>query len=236
MGDNRWRDEQTWPLSRAVDTKLFLQSGGNAYKPSGDGHLALEPPFDANPPDVFTYNPRNPVPTHGGAFLGPGTAIKQQNSIESRPDVLSYTSRPLAKDVEVTGYVRATLAVSTDAASTDFTAKLVDVHPDGSAYNIVDGILRRSYDTSNQPVSITIQLGATSNVFKKDHRIRLDISSSNFPLFDRNPNTGKRIAYETHPVAALQKIHQDISMPSFIELPVVSEKSGVPLIRFHEDP
>ena len=235
MGDNRWRDEQTWPLPRAVDTKLFLQSGGNAYEPSGDGQLALEVLVDARPPDVFTYDPRNPVPTRGGAFMGPGTAIKQQHSIESRPDVLSYTSSPLAEDVEVTGYVRATLAVSTDATSTDFTAKLVDVHPDGTAYNIADGILRRSYDTSDQPVSITIQLGATSNVFKKGHRIRLDVSSSNFPLFDRNPNTGTRIAYETRPVAALQKIHHDVSAPSFIELPVISEKSRVPLIRFHED-
>tara|TARA_B100001750_G_scaffold48515_1_gene36651 strand:+ start:58 stop:564 length:507 start_codon:yes stop_codon:yes gene_type:complete len=167
--------------------------------------------------------------------MGPGTAIKQQNSIESRPDVLSYTSSPLAEDVEVTGYVRANLSVSTDATSTDFTAKLVDVYPDGSAYNIADGILRHSYDTSDQPVSITIQLGATSNVFKKDHRIRLDVSSSNFPLFDRNPNTGTRIAYETHPVAALQKIHHDVSAPSFIELPVVSERSEMPLIRFRKD-
>ena len=234
MGDNRWRDEQTWPLPRAVDTKLFLQSGGNAHEPRGDGQLALEALFDALPADVFTYNPLNPVPTRGGAFMGPGTAIKPQNSIESRPDVLSYTSSPLAEDVEVTGYVRATLVVSTDAPSTDFTAKLVDVYPDGSAYNIADGILRRTYDTNDQPVSITIQLGATSNVFKKGHQIRLDVSSSNFPLFDRNPNTGTRIAYETRPVAALQKIHQGVSTPSFIELPVVPDKGGVPLIRFHK--
>ena len=235
MGENRWRDEQTWPLPRAVHTKLFLQSDGNADAPTGNGQLALEPLLGARPPDVYTYDPRNPVPTRGGAFMGPGTAIQQQNSIESRPDVLSYTSGPLVEDVEVTGYIRATLAVSTDAPSTDFTAKLVDVHPDGSAYNIADGILRRSYDTSDQPVSITIQLGATSNVFKKGHRIRLDVSSSNFPLFDRNPNTGTRIAYETNPVAALQKIHQTVSTPSFIELPVIPEKSRVPLIRFLED-
>ena len=235
MGDNRWRDEQTWPLPRAVNTKLFLQSDGNAADPSGDGQLLLEAPSDTHIPDVFTYNPLNPVPTRGGAFMGPGMAIKQQNTIELRPDVLSYTSSPLAENVEVTGYVHATLFVSTDAASTDFTAKLVDVYPDGSAYNIADGILRQPYDVGDQRVSIVIQLGATSNVFQKGHRIRLDVSSSNFPLFDRNPNTGTPIAFETRAVASLQKIHHDASTPSFVELPIVPVKNGVQLIRFHAD-
>ena len=236
MGENRWRDERTWPLLRAVDTKLFLQSSGNAADPNGDGQLRLDAPFVTSTPDVFTYDPLNPVPTRGGAFMGPGIAIKQQNTIESRPDVLSYTSRPLAENVEVTGYIRATLLVSTDAPSTDFTAKLVDVYPDGTAYNIADGILRRNYDVGGQPASIVIQLGATSNVFKKGHRIRLDVSSSNFPLFDRNPNTATLIAFETHTVASLQKIHHDATAPSFIELPIVSEdETKAPLIRFRPD-
>jgi putative CocE/NonD family hydrolase len=235
MGDNRWRDEQTWPLPRAVNTKLFLQSDGNAADPSGDGQLLLEAPFDTHTPDVFTYNPLNPVPTRGGAFMGPGIAIKKQNTIELRPDVLSYTSSPLAENVEVTGYVRTTLVVSTNAPSTDFTAKLVDVYPDGSAYNIADGILRQTYDVGDQRVSIVIQLGATSNVFQKGHRIRLDVSSSNFPLFDRNPNTGTPIAFETRAVASLQKIHHDASAPSFVELPIVPVKNGAQLIRFRVD-
>ena len=235
MGDNRWRDEQTWPLARAVNTRLFLQSDGNAADPRGDGQLLLEAPFDTHTPDVFTYNPLNPVPTRGGAFMGPGMAIERQNTIELRPDVLSYTSSPLAEKVEVTGYVRANLVVSTDAPSTDFTAKLVDVYPDGSAYNIADGILRQTYDVGDQRASIVIQLGATSNVFRKGHRIRLDVSSSNFPLFDRNPNTGTPIAFETRTVASLQQIHHDASAPSFIELPIVPVRNGGRLIRFHAD-
>jgi putative CocE/NonD family hydrolase len=141
----------------------------------------------------------------------------------------------LAENVEVTGYVRANLVVSTAAPSTDFTAKLIDVYPDGSAYNIADGILRQTYDVGDQRASIVIQLGATSNVFRKGHRIRLDVSSSNFPLFDRNPNTGTPIAFETRAVASIQKIHHDASTPSFVELPIVPVENGVQLIRFHVD-
>lgn len=228
MGEHVWRDEQEWPLARTRYTSFYLRSGGRANTAAGDGRLARTPPEAPEPADVYTYDPRDPVPSAGGAMLGPRAGIRLQDEVEARPDVLVYTTEPLAADLEATGPVRAVLHVSTSAPSTDFTAKLVDVHPDGSAYNVSDGILRRAYDADGEPTEITIDLRPTSMVFRKGHRIRLEISSSNHPRFDRNPNTGRRIWNETEPVAATQTVHHGPATASRVVLPVIPRRPAAP--------
>jgi len=223
MGDDRWRDEAEWPLARARPTAYYLKSRGRANGLAGDGTLALEPATSPELADRYVYDPRAPVPSAGGAMIGPRAGIVPQNAVEARRDVLVYTTPPLETDLEVTGPVTLILHVSTTASSTDFTGKLVDVHPDGTAYNVSDGILRREYDGRPDagPTEIRIDLWPTSMVFMKGHRIRLEISSSNYPRFDRNPNTGRRIATETEPVAAMQTVHHGAASPSRLILPIV---------------
>ena len=233
MGDNVWRDEPDWPLARARTTGYYLHSRGNANTLHGDGQLSPEPPGD-EPPDVYLYNPANPVPTRGGQlccnpYFAANGAFDQQE-IEARPDVLVYSTPPLPQDTEVTGPVTVTLWAATSAADTDFTAKLVDVCEDGCARNLTDGILRARYrDSMSQPSPVepgrayryTIDLWATSNVFQAGHRIRLEVSSSNFPRFDRNPNTGGVIAADTELKPAVQTILHDAAHPSCLFLPIV---------------
>lgn len=233
MGDNVWRDEEEWPLGRADPTSYFLTSRGKANSLNGDGRLVRNLP-SGSPPDVFLYNPMDPVPTRGGnlccdvATLVPG--VFDQRPIEMRTDVLVYTSRALEQDTEVTGPIVVTLYASSSALDTDFTAKLVDVRLDGYAMNICDGIIRARYRAPRQPASLLepdevyelkIDLGPTSNVFKKGHSIRVEISSSNFPRFDRNLNTGEPIGTDTTPVPALQTIHHSPEHPSHITLSIV---------------
>jgi len=233
MGDNRWRFENEWPLARTQYTPYYLHSGGAANSLHGDGVLTPAGP-SAEPVDTFVYDPRNPVPTRGGglccwrAALPPGAF--DQREVESRPDVLVYTTSPLEQDVEVTGPVEVHLWASTSAPDTDFTAKLVDVGPCGYARNVQDGIIRARYRRSAaqaEPIlpgevyEYTIDLGATSNVFKAGHRIRLEISSSNFPRFDRNPNTGHTIGDDAELRPALQTILHDMAHPSHIVLPII---------------
>ena len=233
MGDDVWRDEQDWPLARAQDTRFFLHSGGKANSRHGDGSLGVEGPGD-EPADVFLYNPADPVPTVGGALCcNPYFAANgafDQNDIESRADVLVYSTPPLEREVEVTGPVTVTLWAATSATDTDFTAKLVDVCEDGCARNLTDGIIRARYRNSmshpepvepGTPVSYTIDLWATSNVFKAGHRIRLEISSSNFPRFDRNTNTGNLIAADSELKPALQTVLHAGQHASYVTLPVV---------------
>src|SRR4030095_435947 len=136
MGANKWRNEQEWPLARTRYTSYYLHSGGKANSASGDGSLSTSAPAIDEPDDRYTYDPRSPVRTAGGAMIGDGQRVCRQNEIENRSDVLVYTTPPVSENTEVTGPVRATLYVSTTATNTDFTAKLVDVHPDGSAYNV----------------------------------------------------------------------------------------------------
>ena len=233
MGANRWRDEEQWPIARARLTSFYLSSKGRANGLEGDGLLQGKRPR-REPPDQFVYDPRNPVPTVGGPVCcnpkvfpwGP----RDQRAVEKRRDVLVYTSRPLARPLEVTGPVRVALHVSTSAPDTDFTAKLVDLFPDGQARNLTDGILRLRYRESlekpaparpGEVYPITIDAGVTSNLFRKGHRIRLEISSSNFPRFDRNPNTGREIAEETDLRRASQTIYHDRTRPSRLILPVI---------------
>lgn len=158
-------------------------------------------------------------------MLGDRSGIVPQNAIESRQDVLVYSMSPLSEAIEVTGNVRATFYVKTDAPSTDFTAKLVDVHPDGTAYNVCDGILRRSYrtlgDEAGVPVEIEIELWPTSHLFKLGHRLRLEVSSSNFPRYDRNPNTGAEISTAVETKTAHQAVFHSAAHPSRVILPVI---------------
>ena len=233
MGDNVWRDEQEWPLARARPTDYYFHSQGQANSLHGNGTISTEAPGE-EPADVFLYNPANPVPTRGGPlccdsyFVANGAS--EQREIEARDDVLVYTTPPLEREVEVTGPVTVTLWAATSATDTDFTAKLVDVCEDGCARNLTDGIIRARYrDSTASPTLVepgkayryTIDLWATSNVFKAGHRIRVEISSSNFPRFDRNTNTGNIIAQDTETKPALQTVLHNAQHPSHINLPII---------------
>ena len=225
MGENIWREEQEWPLARTQYTPLFFHSRGEANTSMGDGWLDWQPPTKSELSDTYVYDPLDPVPTAGGPMLGDRSGIVLQNEIENRPDVLVYTTIPMEKPLEVTGQVRGELFVSTTVPSTDFTVKLVDVHIDGSVYNVCDGILRQTYNRSNQdsmiPVELSIDLWPTSHVFLVGHRIRVEISSSNFPRFDRNLNTGEPFATATRTQPATQSIHHTDKFPSRILLPII---------------
>ncbi|MFN0180868.1 MAG: CocE/NonD family hydrolase [Gemmatimonadales bacterium] len=235
MGRNQWRGEAAWPLARAVPTDYYLHSGGRANSRWGDGVLSLQLPKN-EPPDSFVYDPAQPVPTSGGALCAACAAGQtreggiDQSDIETRHDVLVYTTAPLERGVEVTGPIEATLYLSSSARDTDLTAKLVDVHPDGRAFNVQEGILRVRYRNSfERPELMTpgavyevkIDLHATSNHFGPGHRIRLEVSSSNFPRFERNLNTGGRNYDETAWVVAKNQIHHSPRYRSRVRLPIV---------------
>ena len=233
-GENVWRYEDEWPLSRAGTVNYYLHSRGNANTLNGNGALSTAAPSGEESPDVYAYNPLLPVPTLGGglccdpAFMASG--VYDQRPVEGREDVLVYSTLPLEADMEVTGPITVTLFASSSAHDTDFTGKLVDVHPDGYARNLTDGIIRARYRNPNQPPSLpqpgqvyeyTIDLWANSNLFLKGHQIRLEISSSNFPRFDRNTNTGEEIGSDTEFVSALQHVFHTDEYPSHVKLPVV---------------
>ena len=234
MGRNQWRGEQEWPLARTVFTKYFLHSNGDANSRFGAGVLSTERP-DQEPPDQFVYDPKTPVPTLGGPDWGashpdllPGGM--DQSDLETRHDVLVYTSAALEQGVEVTGPLEVVLYVSSTTRDTDFTAKLVDVYPDGRAYNIQEGILRARYREgfdkkvwmrSGEVYELRIDLQATSNYYPPGHRIRLEISSSNFPRFDRNLNTGGNNFDETEWNIAKNTVHHSGNYLSHIVLPVI---------------
>jgi hypothetical protein len=233
MGPNVWREEHEWPLARTRYTPLYLSSGGHANSVEGDGGLSWYA-VAKQPPDQFTYDPKNPVPTIGGAIccnpkiMPPGPL--DQSPVEGRKDVLVYTSPPLTEDIEVTGPVRVVLYVATSANDSDFTAKLVDVQPNGQPLLVTDGIQRLRYRLSlsapvfvkrNTTYRIGIDAGVTSYVFEPGHRIRLEVSSSDFPHFDRNFNTTKAIADETRMVKARQTIYHRPGYLSAIILPVI---------------
>lgn len=236
MGANTWRREEAWPPPSAQPVTYFLRSEGRANTLNGDGRLSLDPPRAGEPADHYLYNPIDPVPTCGGAHLHgiPGvfaTGVQEQSTVESRADVLVYISDPMEKDTEVTGHVSVTLWAATSAPDTDWTAMLVDVHPDGRAYNVCDGIVRARYRTSlEQPSPIdpgnayayNIDLGPTSMLFRRGHRLRLAVSSSNFPAYARNLNTGGFHAEEIEPRPATQTILHDADHPSYVTLPIVT--------------
>jgi len=212
MGRNVWRDEQTWPLARAHAERWHLH---------GDGTLApTAPPTDA-PASAFAYDPADPVPTLGGnTVMSPAfpPGAFDQRRVEERADVLVFTSEPLERELEVTGRVRVVLHAQSSAPSTDWVARLCDVHPDGRSFNLCDGIVRVA-DAADQLQRVEIDLWSTSNAFLPGHRLRVHVTSSNFPRWDRNLNTGDQrgTQFET----ARQLVRHDADHPSWIELPVV---------------
>ena len=236
MGVNQWRDEDEWPLKRAQSVRYFLHSSGHANSLQGDGKLSLHA-APTDPPDRYVYDPANPVLTLGGplccdaAHLAPGP--KDQRNVENRQDVLVYSTEPMTTPIEVTGPVTAELYAQSSAADTDFTAKLVDVWPDGFAQNLTEGIIRARYRNSpstpepmipGRVYKFIVDLWSTSNVFGVGHRLRLEISSSNFPRFERNLNTGRTAASDTQYVSATNTILHDPSHPSALILPLVSNR------------
>jgi predicted acyl esterase len=268
----RWREEQEWPLARAVPTTLFLH---------GDGSLSSAEPAAGAPPRTYTYDPAGPVPTIGGIYcavgelpsdgpgmeqawsrflhpvlrlrdvLTPGPADQREAEqffgseppyprLSQRPDVLVFQTEPLNEAVEVTGPMTVHLWISSSAVDTDFTAKLVDVqpanedYPDGFDMLLTDSIIRCRYRegfdrevlmTPGEIYPVTISLQATSNLFGVGHRIRVDISSSNWPRLDLNPNTGEPMGRHTHEVVAEQAVYLDAAHPSHIVLPVIPERT-----------
>ena len=234
MGLDQWRSEEDWPLPDTQYRPYYLHSDGRANTLDGDGLLAPEAPGE-QPPDVFLYNPRRPVPTIGGpgAANGPNDAgPRDQRSVEMRDDVLSYTTPPLDQPVEVTGPITLVLYASSSALDTDFTGKLVDVYPDGRAMILTEGILRARYRNSStvpellEPDAVyelRLDLWATANVFLPSHRIRLEVSSSNFPRFARNSNSGGAIPDEGPEayVPAVNRVFHDRERPSHLILPII---------------
>jgi putative CocE/NonD family hydrolase len=237
MGDNIWRDEQGFPLKRTHYTKYYLHSVKGANSLNGDGSLSFTPPA-VERKDEFEYDPKNPVPTIGGRLccgqaLPPGPADQRPN--ESRADVLVFSTPALTEDTEVTGFISLELYASTSAVDTDFTALLVDVAPSGYARFLTDGIVRARYreETTkssevvpNKVYKYTIDLWATANVFKAGHRIRLYVSSSNFPRFNLNLNTGEGIVGASRSVPAHQTIYHDRQYSSVLILPVIPKRTG----------
>ena len=233
MGENAWRSEREWPLARARPTAYYLHSRGDARSRHGDGGLSPEAPGD-EPADVYLADPYRPVPTRGGQNCCYPAALPagayDQSAIEARPDVLVYTTDPLERDLEVTGPVEVVLYAASSAPDADVTAKLVDVAPSGYARNLTDGILRGRYRegtadgrllTPGRTYELRVDAGATSNLFRRGHRIRLEVAASNFPRFDRNPQTGEPAAVARVLAPALQTVYHDRARPSRVILSVV---------------
>ena len=233
MGLNKWQTSDVWPPRGAQPMTFYLASGGRANTMTGDGVLGEAPP-SADRPDRFTYDPMNPVTSYGGNVCCTGTAIQagsfDQRKMETRDDILVYTTAPFADGLELSGSITPTLYVSSDAKDTDFTVKVIDVYPDGRAYNLDETIQRMRYrDGYDKRVwmapgnvyKVTMQPLNTSNYFAAGHRLRIEVSSSNFPRFDRNLNTGGRNFDESRPVVARNAVHHSTQYPSQVTITVV---------------
>ncbi len=234
MGKNQWQTSDEWPPADAQITSLYLNSDGKANTLNGDGKLSFESPGNNDTPDTFTYDPMDPVTSLGGNVCCTGGAIEagsyDQRTLELREDILVYTTAPLKEGVEVSGFIETTLFVSSDAKDTDFTVKLIDVYPNGAAYNLDETIQRARYrDGYDREVfmkpgeiyKLNLSPMSTSNYFAKGHRIQIEVSSSNFPRFARNLNTGGNNFDETDGVVARNVIHHSEQYPSQIRLPIV---------------
>lgn len=233
MGQNQWREEQAWPLARSRMTKYFLHADHAANSSSGDGVLSVNEPH-AEHTDHYVYDPEKPVPTVGGPLCCDSIHLpagpRDQATIEKRQDVLVYSTAPFGADTEVTGHITLQLYAKSSAVDTDFTAKLVDVWPNGFAQNLTEGIVRARYRSSPERPELmtpgrvyefTIDMWSTSNVFKQGHRLRLEVSSSNFPRFNRNLNTGQALESATKMVPATNTIYHDAEHPSVLMIPIV---------------
>lgn len=235
MGLNKWQSSEVWPPATAQMTTYFLNSGGKANSLYGDGKLSTTAPAK-DAPDAFAYDPQNPVPSYGGNVCCTGNAVQggafDQQKMETRNDILVYTTEPLAEGVEVSGFIETTLYVSSDVKDTDFTIKLIDVYPDGKAYNLDETIQRVRYREGYEKevfmekgkvYKLELSAMSTSNFFQKGHRIRIEISSSNFPRFDRNMNTGGNNYDEAVGVVAHNNVHHSAQYPSQVRLPMVKK-------------
>ena len=227
MGENRWRYEDEWPPARTQYTEFFLHSDGSANTVRGDGVLSISEPADESP-DTYDYDPRDPVMSLMG--IDAQAAPRDQSPLDGRADILVYQTPPLQEDIEVTGPVVLKLWAASSAPDTDFAAKLIDVHPNGLAVNLTYGIMRAryrdGYDNPNliepgKPYEYTIRLNPTGILFRRGHRIRLDVSSSDFPNFDRNHNTGADFWSDTELRVAHQTVFHSAEYPSRLILPVV---------------
>ena len=238
MGMNKWQTADSWPPAGAETLNYFLASGGNANTAKGDGVLTTKPP-KVDRPDAFSYDPMNPVPSYGGNVCCTGNAVVggalDQQKMEERDDILVYTTEPLKEGMEVSGPVELTLYVSTDVKDTDFTVKLIDVYPDGRAYNLDETIQRARYREGYDKVVwmekdkvYKVKLGplTTSNYFEAGHRLRIEVSGSNFPRFDRNMNTGGKNFDETSGPVAHNKVHHSAKYPTSLSLTVVKRKTA----------
>jgi putative CocE/NonD family hydrolase len=235
MGSNKWQSAETWPPQNTKLTTYYLNSQGSANSLYGDGKLSLSAAKTDNP-DRFTYDPMNPVSSYGGNVCCTGNAIEggsfDQREMETRQDILVYSTDILEEGVEMSGFIESTLYVSSDAKDTDFTIKLIDVHPDGTAYNLDETIQRVRYREGYEK-EIFMEKGtvykvdltpmSTSNYFAKGHQIRIEISSSNFPRFARNLNTGGNNFDEKTGVVARNVVHHSGEYPSQVRLPLVVE-------------
>ena len=237
MGANEWRSSDSWPPEGVEMISYYLSSGGNANSLFGEGKLTTTPP-QQDTPDKFTYDPMNPVPSFGGNVCCTGNAVQggafDQREMETRQDILVYTSDPLEQGIEVSGTIEIEMHVGSDAKDTDFTVKLIDVYPDGTAYNLDETIqrvrYREGYDKEvfmekGEVYKVKVSPMSTSNFFKQGHQIRIEVSSSNFPRFARNLNTGGNNYDETEGVVAHNVIHHSAQYPSHIKLPVVRPPS-----------
>jgi len=234
MGVNEWRDEGEWPLARTRYTDYHLHGGGNANSRFGDGTLSREPPTD-EVPDRFTYDPARPVPFITDALSNQIGGPDDYSAIEQRGDVLCYTTDVLTEELEVTGPVKLVLHASSSAVDTDFTAKLVDVHPSGFCQRLCDGVVRARYrDGVDHAVlmepgtvyEMVVDMWNTCQVFKAGHRVRLEVSSSAFPKYDRNLNTGDDIGLGTRMNVAENRVWHDAAHPSRLVLPVIPPAGG----------
>ena len=234
MGSNKWQTSDTWPPANAKPVTYYLSSDGSANTLYGDGVLAeTKPTKDAR--DKFVYDPMNPVPTHGGGFCCMGSGQRpgalDQRSMEVRGDILVYSTEPLKEGMEVSGPIKVTLYVSSDAKDTDFTVKVIDVLPDGTAYNLDETIQRMRYREGYDKSPVWMEKGKiykvelgpiqTSNFFAPGNRLRIEVSSSDFPRFDRNLNTGGNNYDEATGVVAHNQVHHSVDYPSSIILSVV---------------
>ena len=239
MGINKWQTSDTWPPRGAESMTFYLSSNGKANTLNGDGVLTTKAP-SKDVPDNFTYDPMKPVPSHGGNVCCQANALSggalDQREIEARPDVLVYTSEPLKEGIEVSGPMELTTYVSSDRKDTDITVKVMDVYPDGRAYNLDETIQRLRYRNGyDKPIEmmepgkvykVALQPMTTSNFFEAGHRIRIEVSSSNFPRFDRNLNTGGNNYDETTGLVAHNTIHHSRQFPSALKITVVKRPAA----------
>lgn len=236
MGINKWQQSESWPPSEVVYETYFLNSKGNANTMYGDGKLSTEKPANDNYNDSFVYDPFNPVQSYGGGVCCTGNAVQggsfDQRKMETRADILVYTSDELEEGFEVSGFIEADLYLSSDVKDTDLTIKLIDVYPDGRAYNLDETIQRVRYRSGyekevfmdkGEVYKVSLTPMSTSNYFKKGHKIRIEVSSSNFPRFARNLNTGGDNYDEKKGVIALNQIHHSKLYPSQIRFPIVKK-------------